>query len=171
VVGAILLSRTSNDRFGDFIPWLLLCAVIFFALQPYAPKISAIAQTGRLKLSYAVAAVVLLISSVYGGYFGAGYGFLFMALMGLLGIWSMNQSALLKNLAGGGIELSALLYFVLYDTIAWNYGLPAMVGCFLGGLLMARRAIHMPQRLLRSMVLAIGCALVVIAFVQRHLFT
>jgi uncharacterized protein len=171
ILGAALLARTSNDQFKTLMPWLLLCAVLFFILQPYVRHFSRAQRSPHLILTYIFIGVILLVGSIYGGYFGAGFGFLFMALAGLMGVGSMNHLAVLKNFAGGGIELIALVYFIFNGIIAWHYGVPAMIGCCIGGLLAARFALQLPHTILRLLVIAIGLVLVIAIFVRQYLLS
>jgi uncharacterized membrane protein YfcA len=82
IIGAVLLTRTSNVAFEKLVPFLILFATILFTLQGivrrflnrqsgHLPQHPARAVFGAICFQFLVA--------VYGGYFGAGIGILMLA--------------------------------------------------------------------------------------------
>src|SRR3954467_3820129 len=68
-LGAKLLLVTSDETFAVILPWLMLGASVVFTFGPRIAK-------GRpsLKVPLALGAIVQLVISTYGGYFGGGMG-------------------------------------------------------------------------------------------------
>lgn len=167
LIGVILLQHTSSDVFEKLAPWLILFALVCFALQPYI--LNRFKLSGRTSdaIGY-TAIVVLFLSSVYGGYFGAGYGFIFMAILGLVANLRVYQLSGLKNIMGGGMELMAVVYFAAAGGIAWQAGLLAMLGCIAGGRWGATYALSIPQSRVRLAVTTIGLAVTCSVFWRAY---
>ncbi len=93
-LGGFLLLRTGNQRFRIMLPWLLLFAAVIFMLSfPLGKWLSTLSDGRRYDKLLLVGMVVV---SVYVGYFGAGGGFLVMALFGICGIHNIHEVNALK---------------------------------------------------------------------------
>src|SRR5277367_184121 len=80
LAGAILLLVTPNKRFLYLLPWLLLFAAVMFSLsEPLGRWLAARSKAGVVRSDFWLI-VGMAIVSCYVGYFGAGGGFLVMAL-------------------------------------------------------------------------------------------
>ena len=84
LVGALILVGLDNVTFRGMIPWLLLFATIVFAL---GPRIARAVGTGEADAPplhrRLVGMAIQFLTAVYGGFFGAGMGFLMLASLGL----------------------------------------------------------------------------------------
>jgi len=169
LVGTIALQHTSNSIFAQLVPWLMLVGVLFFTFQPYLNKYIRQPLSKRPHLSLAVIGILLLVASIYGGYFGAGFGFVLMALLGFTSLKSVYQFSAIKNIVGGGMELLGVIYFTIVGGIAWQIGLVAMVGCIIGGVLGARFALKIPQAHIRTIITIVGIILTAVVFVQAYM--
>lgn len=170
LVGTIALQHTSNSVFTQLVPWLMLIGVLFFTFQPYLNKYIRQPLSKRPHLSLVLIGILLLVASVYGGYFGAGFGFVLMALLGLTSLQRIYQFSAIKNIIGGGMELLGVIYFTIVGGIAWQIGLIAMVGCILGGIFGARFALKIPQTHVRNIITVVGIILTLFVFMQAYLF-
>jgi len=157
--GALVLLNTPQSTFLHLVPWLLLLAATIFALsRPVLRWIE------RRKLSVKAApaprrTLVFLFTVVvcfYIGYFGAGAGFLIITLLSLFGFEDLNEINALKVAATTAANGIAFLIFVVSNQVEWRYCLVAMVACAIGGYSSARLARHVPQPVLRGLVIAIG---------------
>ena len=82
VAGALLLLTTSSATFDDVVPWLVLGAAALFAAQPVLRRaLDRGPAHPRTRPVLLVAGV--FAASVYGGYFGAAMGVMFLAILGL----------------------------------------------------------------------------------------
>ena len=82
IVGAVLLLTTSVATFDDVVPWLVLGASALFAVQPLLRR--ALDRGSAHPRTRPVLLVVgVFVASVYGGYFGAAMGVMFLAVLGL----------------------------------------------------------------------------------------
>jgi len=164
-VGALVLLNTPQKTFMHLVPWLLLFAATTFAVSGPVTralerlKLKRHARAGAVethaprRLPLFLATVVV---SLYVGYFGAGAGFLFMTLLGLLGyedIHAINALKVVANLLANGI---AFAIFIVQGQVVWRFCLAAMVAAAIGGYASASMARRVPQPVLRGLVVVIG---------------
>lgn len=161
LLGACLLLLTAPATFARLIPWLLLFATIVFAVSP-----GLIArhsgdpehQTWQYAAQFAVA--------VYGGYFGAGMGILMLAILAFSGLPSFNATNGMKNVMSVVINGVALIPFVLARIVDWRLAVPMAVTALLGGYLGAKFFRRVPQRVARTIVIAIGVTMTAVFFLR-----
>src|SRR5579859_7676564 len=100
--GALVLRHTSNSRFQEMVPVLILFAVLLFAFQPllHFHLRKHLSQHSRHLGRLSLIALGLLPTAFYGGYFGAGFGFIMLAFLSFAKLHDFHQVNGLKNLAG-----------------------------------------------------------------------
>lgn len=135
VIGALILRNTSNTRFQDLVPGLIMFAVILFALQPYLHfRLHKHIKSRSLALRpLALISMALFPVAVYGGYFGAGFGFIMLAFLGFTKLHDMHKMNGVKNLASTTIACASLACLFSSGLIDWHTGLIMAVGAGLGG--------------------------------------
>lgn len=166
LAGIVILAETPNETFAELVPWLMMAGVAFFVLQPYLSRYLKNPLSKRHHESVVVIGIILLLASVYGGYFGAGFGFLLMGVLGFSQLQSVYQLSAFKNIVGGGMEILGIVYFAIAGGISWIAGLTAMAGCMLGGTVGAHFAQKVPQRIVRAAIIAVGVIFTVVVFVK-----
>ena len=82
IAGALLLLTTSPATFDDVVPWLVLGAAALFAVQPVLRR-ALDRGSAHPRTRPALLVVGVFAASVYGGYFGAAMGVMFLAVLGL----------------------------------------------------------------------------------------
>ncbi len=160
--GAELLLHVSNETFVLVVPWLLLFAVTLFAFGGRINLlIRARAGGGGRGRRAGVALLLLLLAAicVYGGFFNAGLGVLLLAFLALAGFTDIHQMNGLKLWISTLVALVGVVRFAISGAIDWYHGSIALVGVTIGGYAAARLAKRIPQRLIRSLVIAYGLAL------------
>src|SRR5579872_7176434 len=100
VLGAFLLMKTPQATFTRIIPWLLLAATLMFG---FGGKITAWVKRrrpGQERSGWTAAGAMALqlAVAVYFGYFGAGAGFVILALLSILGVENIHAMNGLKTL-------------------------------------------------------------------------
>src|SRR5579885_3802153 len=141
VGGALLLLKTPQATFTLLIPFLMLLATLLFAVSPLVNarlKQRAIArqkergvERDEPRLSWFVllgTALLQLIISIYGGYFGGGIGILMLASLGLMGMQDINEMNAVKNALAACINGVAIITFAVLGAIVWQYVLVMIVG-------------------------------------------
>ena len=100
-VGAYILRNTPSSRFEEFVPWLILFAVGLFAFQPFLHAYLHKHMRTRSKRvkPLVIIGFGLLPVAIYGGYFGAGLGFIMLAFLGFTKIHDAHQMNAMKNVA------------------------------------------------------------------------
>jgi uncharacterized membrane protein YfcA len=112
-VGSLLLLTSPASAFTALVPWLILVATAIFAVQPVlAAKVTRRQAEGQ-DVGSALVYVGVLLSAVYGGYFGAGLGIMLLGVLGTLlplGLQAING---LKNALSLAINTLAMAAFAL----------------------------------------------------------
>lgn len=108
---------------------------------------------------------MVLLTGVYGGYFGAAQGVLLIAVLTIGLQESIQRANGLKNALAGLINLASGVVFALVATVDWTAAGCIAVGAAAGGLLGARVARRLPSWALRAVVIAVG--LVALALLLR----
>jgi hypothetical protein len=168
LAGIVFLQETSQEKFDALVPWLMLTGVAFFVLQPYLKKYFEKPESKRPHESLVIIGPVLLVASVYGGYFGAGFGFLLMGILGFSRLKTIYQLSAFKNIVGGGMEVLGIVWFTVAGGIAWWTGLIAMAGCITGSFFGARFAQKIPQKAVRWFIVTVGFIFTVVVFIQSY---
>lgn len=101
------------------------------------------AVTGSQKLLYVM---LLLINGVYGGYFGATSGIITLVILTYLANKDFVVVNTIKNVVGGGTNLTALVIYMFASKIYWDAAIPMRVGMFIGGYLGTKIVRHVPQK-------------------------
>jgi uncharacterized membrane protein YfcA len=65
------------------------------------------------------AIIFQFLSSIYGGYFGAGNGILMLAALGLLGLSDIHRANGIKNFLGICINSAAVVGFAASRLVYW----------------------------------------------------
>lgn len=170
LLGAWLLTVTSEKFFSDLVPFLLLFATVLFLLGNVVSRYAGFDGTVSTHASHRVAAVIVQLGvAVYGGYFGAGIGILMLAALGLIGLKNIHEMNALKTALGALINLVAAAYFVWAGLIAWPQAAVMTLGAGLGYFGGASISTRIPAKWVRATVIMIGIGLSVVFFWRRYL--
>ncbi len=164
LVGAVVVSGSSNDIFKRVVPVLVLFATILFA---FSKRINAWARArgsanaladGEISRSgYVIGVIGQFFIAFYGGYFGAGMGILMLSLMSIIGIQDLRKANGLKNMLAAAINSTAAINFFRAGVIDLPLALLGAVAALAGGYLMGRLSRRIPQAAVRGFVVVFGC--------------
>jgi uncharacterized protein len=155
VAGALLLLTTSPATFDRVVPWLVLGAAALFAAQPLLRRaLDRGATPPRARPVLLVAGV--FAASVYGGYFGAAMGVMFLAVLGLALPVSLAHTSGLRAVLSMIVNGVAAVVFLVHGGLAWEAVGWLALGSLVGGFVGARVALSLPAPALRVVVVAIG---------------
>ena len=171
--GALLLLRTPQHIFLNLVPWLLLSGTLLFA---FANNIRAIAGHGavvvdlRLVSSKAIAvcSVAELLLAVYGGYFGAGIGFVILGMLAALGMRDILAIAALRTLLAAAINAAAVITFILAGAVLWPQFAVMVSGALTGGWFGAHFAQKVDPKKIRYLIIAVGLLMSAYFFVTAR---
>ncbi|RFP88542.1 sulfite exporter TauE/SafE family protein [Rhodobacteraceae bacterium 63075] len=163
LLGALLLTVTSDEAFMGLVPWLLLVATAVFAAGPWIlPRLA-----GGAGLGLAGAVAALLAVSVYGGYFNGGLGIMLLAAFGLMGFKNLHGMNGLKNVLSALLSLVSAVTLALAGLIAWKSALVLALATTAGGYIgaaLARKITNLA--LLRAGIVAVGLIMTILFFMK-----
>jgi uncharacterized membrane protein YfcA len=167
VAGAVLLLTTPSDVFRRVVPFLVLLACALLLVQP---RLKAFVQrrTGEDGVAHGSLPLqaTVLLSSVYGAYFGAGLGVLLLGVLGVFLAERLQQVNALKNVLSLVVNGVALLAFGVFGPVAWSAVLVVAAASLVGGYGGARVASRIPAGALRLGVVAYGVVVAVVLLVR-----
>jgi uncharacterized protein len=157
LVGAFALILSSERAFLAVIPFVLVIAVAVIALGNRRARLAKRIIPARAggTLTYGL----MFVSGVYGGYFGAGLGFLLIAVISLAGVWSIHDSNAEKNLAATVINTTAVGPLLLSGLVNLPAAFGVLMGGLLGGYLGGRLSGLLPEQPMRLLVAGLGLVL------------
>jgi uncharacterized protein len=162
--GALLLVKTPQHTFLHLVPWLLLSGTLLFAfgnsIRAVAGKSAVVDNLHAASVqAIALSSFVNLLVAIYGGYFGAGIGFITLGMLAALGMRDINAMGAIRTLLATAINLAAVITFVAAHAIWWRECGVMIVGALTGGWFGARFAQRADPRKVRAFVIAIGFAM------------
>ncbi|MEV6553057.1 sulfite exporter TauE/SafE family protein [Streptomyces sp. NPDC051597] len=166
LLGAVLLLALPSNAFDAIVPVLVGLALLLVLFQP---RIAAAVTRHREATGTKahpnggpVLLVGLFLASVYGGYFGAAQGVLYLSLMGLLLPESLQRVNAVKNILAALVNGVAAVFFLFVADFDWTAVLLIAVGSTIGGQLGAKVGRRLRPSVLRGVIIAVG----VVAIVQ-----
>ena len=157
LVGGVLLLVLDEDAFAAIVPALIVLGLVLVVLQP---RISAWV-TGRHELlgedtrgltgAWWVWPAVL-VTGVYGGYFGAAQGVLLMAVMGIGIPETLQRLNAVKNVLALLVNAVAGVLFVFVADVDWRVVALIGVGSVIGGQIGATVGRRLPDTVLRVVI-------------------
>lgn len=157
VVGAMLLYALGEAVFLPMVPAFLVVAVIAILFGDQLSKLG-LHMAGRNR---AAARAMFLLTGIYAGYFGAGYGFLIVAAVFLAGEHSVHLATARKNFISLGANTAAAIPLSLTGLVAWDAAVAALIGGLVGGAIGGRVMVYLPQKPLKWTVAGLGAVLVI----------
>ena len=170
MLGAVLLLRTPQGIFVTLLPYLLLTATLLFTFSGPVTKLFHVRNMEKRALSPANLiglAIVQLIISIYGGYFGGGIGILMLATLAVMGMEDIHMMNALKTLLTTCINGVAVITFILAGAVFWLQALVMILGAIIGGYGGAYYARKIKQTWIRAFVMIIGFSLTLYFFIRK----
>lgn len=161
--GSLTLRNTSPQHFEKMVPLLVLFGVLLFTFQPLLHFHLHTHLKGRAKsLSPLVLiGLAMLPVSFYGGYFGAGYGFMMLAFLGMTNLHDTHMMNAMKNVSAVFVSGISVICLFSAHLIDWHFGLIMAAGTVTGGYVGARSAQKLSSHWLRIIVIVVGVGAVV----------
>ena len=105
--------------------------------------------------------VLVFLSGVYGGYFGAAQGVLLIGIMGIAFTDSVQRINAVKNVLAGLVNGVAALIFIVATHVDWGAAGLIAAGAIIGGQVGARIGRRLPPWGLRVVIICVGVAALV----------
>jgi uncharacterized membrane protein YfcA len=156
-VGAVLLLGSDERLFLALVPWLILLGSGLVALQtPLRRWLSALPMGSGAAGLPPLAAVLVALAAMYGGYFGAGLSVILLGVLAITLQDSLTRLSGLKQLLALAANGGAALVFLASGRVAWPAAVALALGAVAGGLLGGRVASRVNGEVLRWLVAAAG---------------
>lgn len=166
ITGAILLVTLPSEAFDAIVPVLIGAALVLVVAQP---RLARAVQARRGADGAPVPshggpllAAGMFLASMYGGYFGAAQGVLYLSLMGLLLDDTLQRINGLKNVLAVIVNGVAAIFFIAAAHMDWTAVALVAIGATAGGALGARVGRRLSPTVLRGLIVLVG----VVAIVQ-----
>ena len=109
---------------------------------------------------------IVFVASIYGGYFGAGLGIVFLAVLGVFLPDDLTDVNALKQAMSVVVNVTASLFFLFSGKVWWGAAAVMAVGALVGGNLGGRLAGRLDPNVFRWLVVAIGVVVAVVYAVR-----
>ena len=160
VIGAVALLATPEKLFSALVPALIGLASLIFAFSKPIQKFLASwfggGDSPRLR------SILLAPVSIYGGYFGAGMGVMFMAAIGASSVYDLRTANAYKNILGFVTNFSAALFFMWQGVISWPETFVMLPAVAAGGFAGGRLIQVLPTVYVRFGIIVIGVLMTII---------
>lgn len=165
--GAVLLLMLPPAVFAAVVPILIVTALVLVLLQPrLSHRFIGGARANGGGAWGVVLWVVVLLTGVYGGYFGAAQGVLLIAAMGTLLDSDLQRVNGLKNVLAGSVNAVAGLLFIALGHPQWNYVAVIAVSSAAGAQFGAHLGRRLAPPVLRSVIVLVGLAALIKLFLS-----
>jgi uncharacterized membrane protein YfcA len=154
-IGAELLLVLPASVFKRVVPALILLAMVLVLVQPRLARRAA-ERHGAVDRIGTPVIVGMLLASVYGGYFGAAQGVIYIALLGIFLADHLQRVNALKNAVSGVVNGVAAVAFIVQSHPDWAVVGLIAVGSTIGGQLGAHIGRRLAPTALRVVIVAVG---------------
>ncbi|GGR48326.1 sulfite exporter TauE/SafE family protein [Streptomyces aurantiogriseus] len=158
IVGAALLLVLPPGAFEVIVPGLVGLALVLVALQPLIGRWVARRGAGAVGRERVRPALFggLMLASVYGGYFSAAQGILYVALMGLFLDEPLQRLNAVKNVLVAVVNGVAAVFFLFVADFDWTAVALVAAGSAVGGRFGAGVGRRFRPAVLRGLIVAVG---------------
>lgn len=154
MAGALLVVALPPWVFSAVVPWLILLAVALVAVQPLLDRM--VKSEQPQERPHRDLPLWTGLVGLYGGYFGAGQGVMYMAALGLRYDGRAQHANAAKNLLSASANVAAGIVFIVGGAFAPLAALAIAIGGVAGGYAGARIARRLPDLVLRIIVILVG---------------
>ncbi len=169
IIGALLLLVLPESVFDAVVPALIFVGLLLVVFGPALQKRArahhpATGAPDRKVLVW----VLVALTGVYGGYFGAAQGVILIGLLSTLMSEELQVLNGLKNLLALIVNGVAALTFVVFSShhVDWRAAALVGVGSLIGGVIGARIGRRLPPLVLRGVIIVVG----VVAILKMTVF-
>jgi hypothetical protein len=164
ITGAVLLLALPAEAFNAIVPALIGIGCVLVLFQPaIARRVAARAESrgGVPEHGAAWVWVLVFVTGIYGGYFGAAQGVLLMAVMGIGIQESLQRLNGTKNVLALLVNAVAAVIFMFVAEVDWAVAGLIALGAVIGGQVGATVGRRLPALALRIFIVVVGVAALV----------
>lgn len=155
ITGAVLLLALPESIFEQVVPFLILLASLLMALQPRLAALVARHRPQGAEHSAGLA-VLIYLTAIYGGYFGAAQSVIFIALLAVFVPDNLQNLNGLKNVLALIVNGVAAVIFIAVAPVDWAVVLLLAAGAVVGGQVGASIGRRMSPLVFRTAVVGVG---------------
>ena len=141
------------------VPVLVFSAAVLIGIQPLIAKRLGLGT--RNDTSWVALSLLVLGSSIYGGYFSAAQGIILLAVLGFFVASDLITQNALKNLLQAVVNVVAAIFFIVSTEVNWGAVICLAVGSVLGAPAGVRLVRVVPVVLFRAVVMVFGVVMAV----------
>ena len=161
--GAILLLVLPASAFRAVVPAFIGLGVFAILVGPYVTKLLARRDLHASEASGGLWTFLgIVLCGVYGGYFGAGQGLLFIAVLGIALADTIHRLNALRNMLAGLANTIAAVVFLISAHVAWGAAGLLAIGSIAGGWVGVHIGRRLPPAFYRAVIAAVG----IVAFIK-----
>jgi uncharacterized protein len=160
LTGGLLLLLLPSKAFERVVPFLILIACFLVAVQPRISKWVAARHEAGLE-NHPLLLVTVFLTAVYGGYFGAAMGVIFIALLAIFLRDDLQRLNALKNVMAVSVKGVAAILFIALAPIRWDASIVLAIGAIVGGQVGAAVGRRLPPLALRAVIIVVGVTVAV----------
>ncbi len=167
LIGAILLLALPHSVFKAAVPALIALASVLMVLQP---RMSARLERRGTRQAHGGIALLagVLLTGVYGGYFGAAQGVVLIALLAIFIDDDLQRLNGTKNALALIVNAVAGILFVTTTDVSWSVAGLIALGSVIGGQVGGRIGRRLPAAVLRWVIVSVGLVVAVVLAVAWH---
>ena len=158
VTGALLLLVLPPGVFDDVVPALIIVALVLVVAQPWLARRLLGAEHRESAAGPVLLWATVLLTGMYGGYFGAAQGVLLIALIGIMLEADLQRANALKNVLTGLVNAVAGVVFLILARPDWTYVLVIAIGSAIGGQIGGVIGRRLSPSVLRGIIVIVGMA-------------
>lgn len=155
--GGLLLVGLPAKTFTAVAPIIIIASTVLFISQPYLSRRAKAARAADAEpRSGWKPRSVLLVGALYGGYFGAGQGVIYIASLAMVVKSGLQHVIALKNVMGAVVTGTSSILFLAIAPVSFWVALYLAAGSIGGGYLGAVVGRKLPITVLRLVVIAVS---------------
>ncbi len=164
ILGAVLLTVTSQRFFDAIFPFLLLFGVTVFA---FGRKLGDWLRT-RIDVHPHALPVAQFFLGVYGGYFGGAVGVMMLATWSVLTTASINTMQATRHILNASMNATASILFVATGLVHWHEMASLLVGATVGGWVTGHFGRRLDPAVARVVITCLNAVIVAVVFWKRY---
>jgi uncharacterized membrane protein YfcA len=166
VGGCVLLLLTPARAFEVTVPFLVLGASAMLLFQDRLRGLVGHPRALSPRRQAVTLQIVVFTGAVYGGYFGAALGVMYVAALALVLDETLSRINAFKNVLSTAVGVVTLLTFSLFGPVHWIAVLVLAPATIVGGYSGAMLARRLPAPLLKGLIVAFGTVIGLVLLVQ-----
>jgi uncharacterized membrane protein YfcA len=156
--GGLLLVALPHRTFTAAAPLIILASTLLFIGQPLLARHARSSRTPRRQGSGRGPLAIAVAGALYGGYFGAGQGVIYITALSTMVPQSLQRVIALKNVLGAVVVSTSSLLFLAVAPVDLLVALFLAIGSSIGGYVGAVVGRRLPETALRVVVIVVSLA-------------